>query len=476
MSRASRGADRSQRPVPPWQRGIESDQSAWKAGTHLGSYRLERLLGTGSFGEVWEAADRTVPDAPRRVAVKILSVYGVPGGLAALRHEAEVCADLNHPNIIEVLGVQSSDEAAWIVMEFVPGPTLQQTMRLLAHRGLRLPRAPLLDVGIGICRALGYAWAAAGRDGEPLHILHRNLRPAEVMLSEEGEVKVGGFSLARVAQDDRKTATGVIRGSPTYIPPERWRGSEMNTPVSDLYSLGVLLWELAVGGRFFPKIHVGEMFELLERRTPEEEAAVASVLFPELAPLLESLLQRDPTARPQTVREVRKELQRLRAEIDGEGSMEQFIWMLGALDAEADADQTEAGESLEMAWDQLVRSAEESQRGGPALELDPDTLARAFESPNAASMNTGFWDDRDWSREDWQDWMPSTWTRSVAALPAIDEPDAAGAGGDPPRPGRTGSAPAAKGSVGRAVLIGGLSLAVLALVVVFALVVLERFG
>ncbi len=453
----------------PWQRGVDSGRSSWKPGTHLGSYRLERLLGSGSFGEVWEAADRTVPSAPRRVAVKILSVFGVPGGLEALRREAEVCADLNHPNIIEVLGVQSGTDAAWIVMEFVPGPTLQQTARMLARRGLRIPRATLLDVGVGICRALEYAWRARGRDGEPLHIVHRNLRPAEVMLSEEGEVKVGGFSLARVAQDDRKTATGVIRGSPTYIPPERWRGSGIDTPVSDLYSLGVLLWELAVGGRFFPKIHVGEMFELLERRTPEEEAAVASVLFPELGPLLQALLQRDPARRPQTVREVRKRLEELRRGISGEGSMEQFVWMLGSLDGDPDADQPARGASLEMAWDRLVQSAEQSMRGEAAEDLDVRRLASAFDSPNAASMNTGFWDERDWSPEDWQDWKPETWTRSVAVLSAIEEPS-------PERPPARSPRDKPKGPGSRALLIGGLGLLVLILAVVFGLVVLERFG
>ncbi len=473
MSGASEIAE-ERKSMAPWQRGVDASQSAWKPGTHLGSYRLERLLGTGSFGEVWEAADRTVPDAPRRVAVKILSVFGVPGGVEALRREAEVCAELNHANIIEVLGVQTSDEAAWVVMEFVPGPTLQQTMRLLARRGLRLPRAPLLDVGIGICRALEYAWGGIARDGEPLHVVHRNLRPAEVMLSEEGEVKVGGFSLARLVDDDNKTATGVIRGSPTYIPPERWRGAEVNTPVSDLYSLGVLLWELVVGGRFFPKIHVGEMFELLERRTPQEEAAVASVLYPEIAPILESLLQREPAARPQTVREARKALEGLRESIEGEGSIEQFIWMLGRLDEDSEEEEPMGGVSLELAWDRVVQSAVEDNRDKPAEGIDHDRLARAFDGPNAASMNTGFWDDRDWSREDWQDWQPKQWTRSIAALPPIPEP--------PPAPKKNRAKkrrPAPKpepSPMGRWLVIGGLGLVVAALAAVFVLVALERFG
>ena len=455
------------RPVPPWQRGQDASLSAWRPGTHLGSYRLERLLGTGSFGEVWEAADRTVPDAPRRVAVKILSVFGVPGGLAALQREAEVCAELNHANIIDILGVQSSDEAAWVVMEFVPGPTLEQAVRLLAAHGLRLPRAPLLDIGIGICRALEGAWDGLDRDGKPLHIVHRNLRPAEVMLSEEGEVKVGGFSLARLADDDRKTATGVIRGSPTYIPPERWRGSDSYTPAADLYSLGVLLWELAVGGRFFPKIHVGEMFELIDRRTPAEEAAVAAVLFPELAPLIERLLQRDPAQRPKNAREVRRELEAVRATIAGEGSLEQFLWMLGALDEEGD-EQPAEGTSLEVAWDRLVRSAEESMRGEPSGGVERARIASAFDGPNAASLSTGFWDERDWSPEDWQDWQPASWTRSQPALPALEEP---------PKPERITAPPArSSGRARNRLLVGGLSLLTALLVVVFVLVVLERFG
>ena len=477
MAARTNGTDpgsQTDRPVPPWQHGADPSQSAWRPGTRLGTFRLERLLGLGSFGEVWEAADHTVPDAPRRVAVKILSVFGVPGGLEALEREAAVCRELNHPNIIEILGLQSSDDAAWVVMEFVPGPTLQQANRLLADRGLRMPRVPLLDIGIGITRALESAWTATNRDGDVLKIVHRNLRPAEILISEEGLVKVGGFSLARLAEDDRKTSTGVIRGSPTYIPPERWRGSNSYTPASDLYSLGVLLWEAAVGGRFFPKIHVGEMFELIERRTAAEEAAVAGVLFPELAPLLERLLQREPGDRPQTAREVRLELQSLRDSIAGEGTLEQFVWMLGALDEDVEA--SSDVETLDMAWEQLVESAEESLK--PDTGLDHKALSAAFQSPNAASMSTGFWDDREWSREDWQDWMPATWSRSQPELPPVPEPAAT------PRrspavaatPKRSPAAPPDGSDRTRRVVVGALSLALVALAVVFVLVVLERFG
>jgi serine/threonine-protein kinase len=367
--------------------------SSWRPGDPLGPYTLDRWLGAGSFGEVWEASDRSMPDAPRKVALKVLSIAGIPGAREALLREANVCRDLNHPHIVEVLGVHDGGDAPFLVMEYVDGLTLEAVRNRLRRAGVGFPRGPLLDTFVGVADALDHAWTAPGRNGQPLRLLHRNLRPADVMIGRGGEVKVGGFNLARVAEDRGMGPSTVVRSSPTYMAPERWTGLAPMSPATDLWALGVMLWEMAEGRRFYPKVPIGRMFALIEERTPAEEGSALDDSFPELRPIVERLLQRPPADRPQHPGEVRDALRALRKSVGREGDLEQLVWMLDQIPdgpGEEDAAGPDADPS---SWDALVSTAERARTAPKSLP----------------PVDTGaYWTEGDWTVDDWAGWDQAT--------------------------------------------------------------------
>ena len=219
----------------------------------LGPYRVEAELGGGSFGTVFRARDLTLD---REVALKVLR----PGGLvpaAALLDEARAAAAVSHPNVCIIHAVDSSLGAPMIVMEYVAGRPLSQ---LLAEG----PLAPEPAAALGRQIALGIA--AAHAQG----VVHGDLKPANVLVTPAGTVKVVDFGMARRSSSPVQGeetglwdpgAAGGISGTPAYMAPEQARG-EPATPASDVFSLGVLLYELVTGRRARAE---GNLLELLHR-------------------------------------------------------------------------------------------------------------------------------------------------------------------------------------------------------------------
>jgi serine/threonine protein kinase len=209
-------------------------------GRVLGPYQVEAELGGGSFGTVFRARDRMLD---REVALKVLR-QGGPVPTAALLAEARAAAAVSHPNVCIIHAVDASLGAPMIVMEYVPGRPLAQLMR-------EGPVATAQAAALGRQVALGMA--AAHAHG----VVHGDLKPANVLVTADGTVKVLDFGLARrsaAASDGEQTArwdpgpVGGISGTPAYMAPEQARGAPA-TPESDVFSLGVMLYELATGRR-----------------------------------------------------------------------------------------------------------------------------------------------------------------------------------------------------------------------------------
>ena len=219
----------------------------------LGPYRVEAELGGGSFGTVFRARDLTLD---REVALKVLR----PGGLvpaAALLDEARAAAAVSHPNVCIIHAVDSSLGAPMIVMEYVAGRPLSQ---LLAEG----PLAPEPAAALGRQIALGIA--AAHAQG----VVHGDLKPANILVTRTATVKVVDFGMARRSSSARQgeetglwdpSPAGGLSGTPAYMAPEQARG-EPATPASDVFSLGVMLYELVTGRRARAE---GNLLELLHR-------------------------------------------------------------------------------------------------------------------------------------------------------------------------------------------------------------------
>ncbi|MCW2609198.1 MAG: Serine/threonine protein kinase, partial [Cryptosporangiaceae bacterium] len=260
-----------------------------------GRYRLLDQLGKGGMGAVWRARDEVLG---REVAVKevllppTVSDAARDGLIERTRREARLAARLNHPNVVTVFDVVDDDHWPWLVMELVPSRSLTE---IVESEG-PLPPAHVAAVGLQLLGALD----AAHRAG----VLHRDVKPGNVLITPEGRVVLGDFGIARLEGDPGLTGTGLVMGSPAYMAPERARGHPVG-PASDLWSLGATLYT-AVEGRA-PFSRDGALPTLTAVVTDDPDPFR---LAGPLAPVLSRVLDRDPTRRPGSA-ELRAALQPL---------------------------------------------------------------------------------------------------------------------------------------------------------------------
>jgi eukaryotic-like serine/threonine-protein kinase len=264
-----------------------------------GRYELGRQLGSGGMARVFLAHDRLLD---RDVAVKVLSepYAGDPAFVERFRREASAAAGLNHPNIVAVYDRGEADGSYYIVMEYLSGPTLKDIIR---RRG-PLPPAEAVDVALGILAAL----AAAHKRG----VIHRDVKPQNVMASEDGRIKVADFGIARAGEDSGMTEAGSIIGTAQYLSPEQARGDEV-TAASDCYSVGIVLYELLTGRVPFDgdRSMAVAMKQIAEPPQPPHE------LRPDLPPDLEAVvlkaLRKRPSERYRTAEEFSGDLRMMDA-------------------------------------------------------------------------------------------------------------------------------------------------------------------
>jgi tRNA A-37 threonylcarbamoyl transferase component Bud32 len=212
----------------------QATSTRYPPGTLLGGrYEVIRPLGWGGMAEVYLATDRLLG---RQVAVKvILERYaGDEQFTSRFRREARAAASLNHPNVVAVHDVGTHDGNPFIVMEHVPGRTLAH----LVHDGGPMPADRAAEIGEAVARALGAAHAAG--------IVHRDVKPGNVMVTADGRIKVLDFGIARALRWTPLTDTPAVQGTVEYMAPEYVRGEGADAR-SDLYSLGAVLYELLIG-------------------------------------------------------------------------------------------------------------------------------------------------------------------------------------------------------------------------------------
>ncbi len=260
-----------------------------------GRYELEELVGKGGMSSVYRARDRLLE---RTVAIKILHEHHSREAdyVERFRREARTAARVQHPNIVTVIDRGQADGRQFIVFEYVDGENLKQ----LVEREGRLPVRRALELGIEVGRALAFAHESG--------LVHRDVKPQNVLLGN-GDVKVTDFGIARsVDVKSGLTETGTVLGTSDYIAPEQASGRPVDA-LSDVYSLGIVLWELLAGG----PPYTGESFLAVAMRHVNDPVPSISSVRPDVPPRLETALRRamakDPGDRFSSMNEFVAELQ-----------------------------------------------------------------------------------------------------------------------------------------------------------------------
>jgi eukaryotic-like serine/threonine-protein kinase len=331
-----------------------------EAGQRIGRFVLQRALGRGGFGVVWEAVD---PDLQRPVAVKVVK----PGtsmasrGAEWMRREAEAVARLNHPNIVTVHDFGTCEAGPYLVFELLSGHSLDARL----EEG-NLGFQETLHVAIRVARALVHAHEAG--------VVHRDLKPGNVFVTSGGRVKVLDFGLAHLFG---RTGPGE-GGTPAFMAPEQWRG-EPGDARTDLFAFGAMLHAMLCHGKVPYSTRSGQSAVMAPGPTPRLPIGAAPW---RMRRLVHRCLERDPAARPQGAQQVLAELTALQRSIDGRWRR-RLLATLGAVAAGAVlgagwlwwSREPPPGERLEVVVADL-----ENQAGDPALDGLTGLLATSLES------------------------------------------------------------------------------------------------
>ena len=288
-------------------------------GSTLAHYRILEKLGGGGMGEVYLAEDTRLR---RRLALKVLrpGLTSDPQFLQRFEREAEAIAAINHPNIVTIYSVEEIEGVRCLTMELVEGQTLAAR---IAPGGL--PTKEILDVAVPLADCV----AAAHERG----VIHRDLKPSNIMITHEGRIKVLDFGLAKLLGPESVsaephssglltqaplTATGTIMGTIEYMSPEQLRGGPVD-PRTDIFSLGVILYEMSAGVRPFRGSGAADQISAVLRDEPSPILSLCPDLSSDLARLITRCLEKNPERRLQSAKDLRNELQAIQGEL-GSGS------------------------------------------------------------------------------------------------------------------------------------------------------------
>ncbi len=265
----------------------------------FGKYTLIRKVAAGGMAELYLALHKSVAGFEKLVAVKRVLPHLAEDEafVQMLLQEARVAAQLDHPNIAHIFDVGVHQGEYYIAMEFVHGEDLRSIVRQMKKKEVTsFPLEHTLAIVLGCCAGLAYAHEKKDLDGEPLHIVHRDVSPQNILVTFTGDVKLVDFGIAKVGAQMEDTGSGKIKGKIPYMSPEQARGGDIDHR-SDIFSLGVILFELSTGRRLFRGRNEMDTIRLITESTYPRPREFNPHLPEALEAIILKALEKDPERR-----------------------------------------------------------------------------------------------------------------------------------------------------------------------------------
>jgi serine/threonine protein kinase len=277
------------------------------AGTRVGRYTIVDRIGAGGMAELFLARQDGPRGFAKPIALKLLHAHigEDPEFVAMFEREARVAAALVHPHVVQVLDIGVAEDEHFLALEFVHGRDLRRI--LVAQRG-PLPLGPAIRVVTDVAKALHYVHTRCDPHGRPLDLVHRDVSPANVLVGFAGSVKLADFGIAKAADQTAHTRTGTLKGKFGYMAPEQCLQQGVDAR-SDLFALGVVLYEATTGRRAFGG---SQTFSIMNRVLAGDYAPPTTVVPdypPALADIVARMLAVDPACRPPSAQAVVDELE-----------------------------------------------------------------------------------------------------------------------------------------------------------------------
>lgn len=272
----------------------------------LGGYEILGLIGRGGMAEIYKAKRRGVRGFEKVIALKkILSGYGEDSKyLEMFVDEAKIAAELSHPNIVQIYDLGKKDDYYFIAMEYMFGKDLRLILHKLAETDTQVPEELAIFLTINVLKALDYAHSAKDSRGNRLDIVHRDVSPPNILVSYNGEVKLTDFGVSKASIKMHQTVAGALKGKILYMSPEQARAEETIDFRSDLYSAGIILFELVTGKKLF----LGNTEIITLQKVQEGKIDRPSKVKPNISPELEAIilkaLEKNPERRYQKASEM----------------------------------------------------------------------------------------------------------------------------------------------------------------------------
>jgi len=262
-------------------------------------YTITERVDQGGMAEVFRGVAESLQGFKKSVAIKRIlpSLTKNKKFVAMFLDEAKLSLYLQHANIVQVFDIGQSDDAYFLVMEYVDGCNLKGLIERLKGRGKRMSLPHSIYICIEACKGLQYAHQLENPEtGEPLHIVHRDISPPNILLSKNGEIKLVDFGLAKANSQIESTDPGVVKGKFSYLSPEAASGLDVDHR-ADVFAVGILLWEMFTGRRLFYGDTDYQTVELVRQARIPSIAALNPEIDPELEAIVRKALARDPNDR-----------------------------------------------------------------------------------------------------------------------------------------------------------------------------------